>query len=128
MSDHSLTIETYLSTSLAGAILGQIAAHRGLDLETLVAHDSHHLNCIGAELTALGINPETLAQQTLTALALLFVEPSNAELVISNYTQLLWSILGDPERGGGPPELYRKAGTAMHLTLISLLDPAIYKK
>jgi hypothetical protein len=45
-------------------------------------------------------------------------------LIVCQYTSLLWSILGDPKNGGKPPEIYRKAGVAMHLALLGILDPS----
>lgn len=127
MSAPPTKVEEYLSCALAGALVGQLAARRELDFMTLIGPnfdgDSPELRSLSDELTELGIDPNLLATHALTALVALFVEQNNADLIVGQYTSLLWSILGDPKNGGSPPEIYRKAGVAMHLSLLGILDP-----
>jgi hypothetical protein len=121
-------VEEYLSSAIAGSLIGQIASRRELSFYTLLGPsfdgDSPELRALSDELTELGINPDLLANHALSSLVALFVEESNANLIVCQYTSLLWSILGDPKNGGKPPEIYRKAGVAMHLALLGILDPS----
>lgn len=120
-------VEEYLSSALAGSLLGQIANRRQIHFTTLLGPgfdgDSPELRALSDELTELGICPDTLANHALCSLVALFVEQSNAELIVAQYTSLLWTILGDP-KSGAPPEIYRRAGVAMHLALLGILDPS----
>ena len=61
----------------------------------------------------------------MISLVALFAQPCNADLITSQLTALLWSILGDPKNGGRPPEIYRRAGSAMYLALLGILNPSI---
>lgn len=120
-------LEQYLGTVLAGSIVGQIAAQRRLHFEDLRGGSSL-LRALTDELTELGIDPGLLAAHSLHALVALFAQESNADLITGQFTALLWSILGDPKNGGRPPEIYRRAGVAMHLALLGILDPSIVEK
>jgi len=128
MTHEQTKVEEYLSSAIAGSLIGQIANRRELSFSTLLGPrcdgDSPELRALSDELTELGINPDVLANHVLSCLVALFVEESNANLIVGQYTSLLWSVLGDPANGGKPPEIYRKAGVAMHLALIGILDPS----
>ena len=78
------------------------------------------VSSLSHELASLGIDPDYTARSLLLALATLFMDNGNASLVIDHLTELLWTILGPPE-GGPPPEIYRRAGLAMHLAFVGLL-------
>jgi hypothetical protein len=125
-------LEEYLSTAVAGSLIGQIARAREIPFKEMFSTDgttsSPTIRAIATELDELGIDAELLASQALYALVALFAQEENAELITSQYTALLWSILGDPQNGGNPPEIYRRAGCAMHLTLLGILDPSITEK
>jgi hypothetical protein len=124
-------LEEYLSTAVAGSLIGQIARAREIPFKEMFSADgsgSPAVRAIATELDELGIDAELLASQALYALVALFSQQENAELITSQYTSLLWSILGDPKNGGNPPEIYRRAGCAMHLTLLGILDPSITEK
>ena len=127
MSTEQTRVEEYLSAALSGSILGQIANRRQIHITTLLGPafdgDSPELNALIEELTELGVCADTLANHALCALVALFVEEGNADLIVSQYTSLLWTILGDP-KSGSPPEIYRRAGVAMHLALLGILDPS----
>lgn len=129
MMTTSTRIEEYLATALAGSMTGQIASERGLTFTELLGPDldgkSEQLQQITKELSELGLEPLLLASHALRSLVALFAQEENAELVIAQFTALLWSILGDPKNGGSPPEIYRRAGAAMHLALLGILDPSI---
>lgn len=114
-------IEDYLSCAIAGCLVGQIASARKLTIDDLINDRSGVISALATELTTLGIDPEYTAKSVLLALAALFMENTNANLVISHLTDLLWTILGPPE-GGPPPEIYRRAGIAMHLAFVGLLN------
>lgn len=120
-------VEEYLSAALAGSLIGQIANRRGIHFSELLGPsfdgDTPELRELSDELTELGLCPDTLANHALCSLVALFVEQSNAELIVTQYTSLLWTILGDP-KSGAPPEIYRRAGVAMHLALLGILDPS----
>lgn len=119
-------IQDFTTEVIAGSIAGQIALARDLDFAELNTPESAALRTICDEITALGLDPVVLANHVLNGLVTLFVIPNNADVMIENFTQLLWTILGDPENGGDiPPPLYQKAGQAMHLTFVSLLDPSV---
>lgn len=120
-------VEEYLSAALAGSLIGQIANRRGIHFSELLGPsfdgDTPELRELSDELTELGLCPDTLANHALCSLVALFVEQGNAELIVTQYTSLLWTILGDP-KSGAPPEIYRRAGVAMHLALLGILDPS----
>lgn len=124
-------LEEYLSTAVAGSLIGQIARAREVPLREMFTPNgstSPTVRAIATELDELGIDAELLASQALYALVALFAQEENADLITSQFTALLWSILGDPQNGGSPPEIYRRAGCAMHLTLLGILDPSITEK
>lgn len=122
-------LEEYLATAVAGSLIGQVARHREIPMRELfadgIATPSTTVRALATELDDLGIDTQLLASQTLLALVALFAQESNADLITSQFTALLWSILGDPKNGGSPPEIYRRAGVAMHLALLGILDPSI---
>ncbi len=119
-------LELFTSEVIASSIAGQIALARDLDFDDLIANESSALNALCDEITDLGLDPDLLANHVLNGLLTLFVLPHNADVMIENFSKLLWTILGDPENGGDtPPPLYQKAGQAMHLTFVSLLDPSV---
>lgn len=125
-------LEEYLATAVAGSLIGQLARKRDIPMGDLFAcgllNPSPVVRELATELENLGFDPQLLASQSLYALVALFAEESNADLITSQFTALLWSILGDPKNGGSPPEIYRRAGVAMHLTLLGILDPSIVEK
>lgn len=114
-------IEEFVAHALAGSLVGQVASARELTIDDLINDRSGVISALATELTTLGIDPEYTARSVLLALAALFMENTNANLVISHLTDLLWTILGPPE-GGPPPEIYRRAGIAMHLAFVGLLN------
>jgi hypothetical protein len=120
-------LEEYLSSALAGSLVGQVARHRGTDLEDLVlGHlngDNNQVTELANAITELGIDPDLLAAHALTAITALFMEPQNAATLRAQFTGLMWTILGNPKTGGAPPELYHKAGAALHMVLLGILDP-----
>jgi hypothetical protein len=101
-----------------------MAMARDISIEAVLAPNSLALKVLHAELVEFGLDPELLSQQALAAITALIIEPENADRVSTELTNLLWSILGDPE-SGSPPEIYRRAGQAMHLSFISILSPDI---
>lgn len=127
MADDPNKLEEYLATVLAGSLVGQLAAERGLQYSDL-APGSTTLRSLANELANLGFDPAILASHSLNSLVALFAQPSNADLITGQFTALLWSILGDPKNGGLPPEIYRRAGVAMHLALLGILDPSIVER
>lgn len=122
-------LEEYLATAVAGSLIGQIARQREIPIGDIFADGfetpSTVVHTLATELDDLGIDAQLLASQSLYALVALFAQESNADLITSQFTALLWSILGDPKNGGSPPEIYRRAGVAMHLALLGILDPSI---
>ena len=124
VADDSHRLEKYLASKIAGCLVGQLAAKRGLQYSD-VAPGSKQRNSLADELVNHGFDPEVLATYSLISLVALFAQPGNADLITNQLTALLWSILGDPENGGHPPEIYRRAGSAMYLALLGILDPSI---
>lgn len=122
-------LEEYLATALAGSLIGQLARQREISVGDLFGSGfdtaSPTVKTLASELDDLDIDVQLLASQSLLALVALFAQESNADLITSQFTALLWSILGDPKNGGSPPEIYRRAGVAMHLALLGILDPSI---
>jgi hypothetical protein len=114
-------IEEFVAHALAGSLVGQVAGAREITIDDLINDRSGVISALATELTTLGIDPEYTAKSVLLALAALFMENTNANIVISHLTDLLWTILGPPE-GGPPPEIYRRAGIAMHLAFVGLLN------
>ena len=122
ISDHNNQIEEFVAHAVAGALVGQVAAERDITPEDLIANRDGAINTLGHELASLGIDPDYTAKAILFALATLFMENSNANRIVDSLTDLLWTVLGPPE-GGPPPEIYRRAGIAMHLAFVGLLNP-----
>ncbi len=114
-------IEEYLSHAIAGCLVGQIAAARRLSFDDLIACDGESVRSLGYELAELGLDPDRISEALLLALATLFMEGSNASMIAGHLSDLLWTILGPPE-GGTPPEIYRRAGVAMLLAFVGLLN------
>lgn len=118
----------YMGAALVGSLVSQIAYARGLDLEEVMGGPAHELSPsatrIAHELQALGVHPAILGGNALEALRLLLLNEQNADLLIEQFARLLWSTLGDPATGGStPPDIYRRAGCALHLVLVGLLSP-----
>lgn len=122
-------LEEYLGAAIAGSLIGQIARKREIPMGDLFSCGpdipSPVVRNIATELDELGIDAQLLASQSLMALVALFAQESNADLITGQFTALLWTILGDPKNGGSPPEIYRRAGVAMHLALLGILDPSL---
>lgn len=115
-------IEEYLTCAMAGTLIGQMSAKREIPLETLVGPRSRELRQLEDDLDDIGIDPPLIAQTALLALATLFANPKDAELITDVMTKQLWKVLGDPS-SGDPPEIYRRAGASIHFLLIQLLQP-----
>ena len=113
-------VEEFVAHALAGVLVGQVAGARSITIEDLMADHDGVVSSLSHELASLGIDPDYTARSLLLALATLFMDNGNASLVIDHLTELLWTILGPPE-GGPPPEIYRRAGLAMHLAFVGLL-------
>jgi hypothetical protein len=109
---------------LGGTLFGQMAVKRGISEETLMTPNSEALKILHADLEELGVDLSLLAEKSLSALTYLLIKSDNADLIISQLSSLLWSVLGDPE-SGAPPEIYHQAGSAMYLSLISILSPQV---
>lgn len=120
----STSVRDYLGCALAGSLIGQMAMARDISVEAVLAPNSLALHSLREELTEFGLDADLLAQQALAAITALFIEPDNADRITTELTRLLWTILGDPE-SGSPPEIYRRAGHAMHLSFIGILSPDI---
>lgn len=118
-------LEFYLSRAVAGSLLGAVAARRNLDIDNFIEPDNAECNALITELSDLGIYPQVIAHHTLDAISTILCEPSNADRIATTLTDLLWTILGDPKNGGSPPELYRRAGCAMYVTLLGILCPSV---
>ncbi len=119
-------IEDYLTSVLAGSMVGLLAHQRDLDVDALLSTNKTHLRDLQHELVDLGLYPRELAAQSLNALGSLLIHESNADSLVTTITDILWTVLGDPENGGQPPELYRRAAIATHLVFIGLLLPASF--
>jgi hypothetical protein len=126
MTEESTGLHEYLSTSLASALFGMVSRHAGYSFEDLF--DENEAPRAAAEevmhaIKETGINADHLATYAMNSIFRLFVEPDNADRIVQHSTEMLWSILGDPESGGAdPPVIYKKAGIAVHLTLLGLLS------
>lgn len=120
----STSVRDYLSCAMAGSLIGQMAMARAISVEAVLAPNSMALQSLRTELDEFGLDADLLAEQALAAVTALFIEPENADRITTELTKLLWSVLGDPE-SGSPPEIYRRAGHAMHLSFIGILSPDI---
>jgi len=109
---------------MAGSLIGQMAMARDISVEAVLAPNSMALQSLRTELDEFGLDADLLAEQALAAVTALFIEPENADRITTELTKLLWSVLGDPD-SGAPPEIYRRAGHAMHLSFIGILSPDI---
>jgi len=119
-------VQSFITDVVASSLVGQLALERDLDFAQLTSPESPELRALRRALTDLGIDPQVVSNHVLNGLVALFASPHNAEVLTENFTQLIWTILGDPENGGEkPPPLYQKAGQALHLTFVSLLDPSV---
>lgn len=121
------SIEDWLTSSVAGSLVAQIANYRGIDLTQSDAPEQ--LQRLGLELAELSIDPRLVAQHGLMALATLFMEDANSKAIIDAYTSVLWSVLGDPVRNGdNPPEIYRRAAFALYVAFLGFFDRSIPEK
>lgn len=120
----STSVRDYLSCAMAGSLIGQMAMARDISVEAVLAPNSMALQSLRTELDEFGLDADLLAEQALAAVTALFIEPENADRITTELTKLLWSVLGDPD-SGAPPEIYRRAGHAMHLSFIGILSPDI---
>lgn len=120
----STSVRDYLSCAMAGSLIGQMAMARAISVEAVLAPNSMALQSLRTELDEFGLDADLLAEQALAAVTALFIEPENADRITTELTKLLWSVLGDPD-SGAPPEIYRRAGHAMHLSFIGILSPDI---
>ena len=112
----------HATTALAGALLVQRMQARRIDLDALPENERHILiRSTADELATFGIDPQLLAQVSAAAFFDLYSDPRNRDAIVTGATDLLWSILGSPE-GGVPPEIYAKAGSAMHLLFLGLFS------
>lgn len=125
---HVPPLTQYMGSALMGSLVSQIAHARGIDPSSLFNPGGAGLapsaTRILEELVAHGVDPAALGANALAALCLLLLDPDNAALLIDQFARLLWTTLGDPDSGGAtPPEVYRRAGCALHLVLVGLLQP-----
>ena len=120
----STSVRDYLSCAMAGSLIGQMAMARDISVEAVLAPNSMALQSLRTELDEFGLDADLLAEQALAAITALFIQPENADRITTELTKLLWSVLGDPD-SGAPPEIYRRAGHAMHLSFIGILSPDI---
>lgn len=110
----------HTTTALAGALLVQRMQAQHINFDSLPEDDRLALiRSTADELAAFGIDPQILAQVSAAAFFDLFSDPRNRNAVVDGATQLLWGILGSPE-GGVPPQIYEKAGSAVHLLFLGL--------
>jgi len=124
MNDQRTTALEQVKYAITGTMLGQLALANDVSLESVTAPDSPVLQELRCTLSTSVFEPEVLAKQAMASLTDLFMKPSNAEEISRELTTLLWTILGDPE-SGEPPELYRRAGHYMHLSMVAILCPDI---
>lgn len=129
MTESPTPVSDWLSSAICGSLVAQVASKRGLDFNDL-ANDANRLStetdAILQELHDLGVTGTHTTEHVMASLACLFMHPHNADTVVESFTGILWSILGDPERNGEkPPDIYRKAGFAMHVALLGFFDPSI---
>lgn len=130
MTEAPNNIEEFVSQTVAGSMIAQIARHRDLDLENVLnLRRPEDVMGIAYELEQLGLDPSLTAKHLMLALAAMFIERENATTIIDAFADILWKILGAPDTGGKePPALYRKAAFVMHLTLTGFFDPSIPEK
>jgi len=114
-----------LGITALGVLVGQVAVAREIPPEDVSVPHGPALPIILEELMDLGIDPPNLARGILRSYASMLMEPSAAEKIQAQITSLLWSIMGDPIHGGNPPEIYHRAGAALHVGLLSMIDPEI---
>lgn len=130
MTEASSSIHDWMGSALAGSLVSQIAKRRGIELEDMPHKQATaEIQQLCLELDALGIDPELTAEHMALSLACLFTRTSNVEAVVDSFTGVLWHILGDPDHNGDkPPEIYRKAGFAIHLALVGFFDPSLSER
>jgi hypothetical protein len=111
---------THTTVSLAGGLMVQRMAARAIDFEALPEDDRLALvRSTAAELSALGLDPEILAQIAISSFRDLFTQTGNRDAVVDGASRTLWLILG-PGEGGQPPEIYHRAAIAMHYIFTEL--------
>jgi len=131
MTETTTPIADWLSSAVCGSLVAQVARKRGLEFTDLADFGdiTSETEAILQELHDLGITGSITAEHALSSLACLFISSDNAEAIIDSFTGILWSVLGDPKQNGEqPPEIYRKAGFAIHVALLGFFDPSIPKR
>lgn len=120
-------IHGYLASALTGSIVAQRLLASGADPDTVTSRlTPEQVRYWARELDALGIDPDLLAEHTVTCLVLFLAETNNQQKIRSHLADVLWRILGDPE-SGDPPDIYRKAAFGVWYSILITLDPSIKK-
>lgn len=124
MTTPSSSIEQWVTRVIAGSLLTQLAETRCVDVEAPDA--SEHIAHLSNELAELGLDPEHVARHVMYAMAGLLMRPENSNALVTAFTDVLWTILGDPDRNGDkPPEIYRRAGFYLFVSFLGLFDSSI---
>lgn len=127
MSTPVSPIQDYLASALTGSIVAQRLLANGADPATVTSNlTPEQVRSWARELDALGIDPDLLAEHTITCLVLFLAEIENQRKIRSHLADVLWRILGDPE-SGDPPAIYRKAAFGIWYSILITLDPSFQK-
>jgi len=121
------SLHQYLSECIAGTIFGLAAVKLGMDYSDLFDEYNRPKELsteIADKMEELGIDSAYIAASVQKALLIAFSQTENVSEMIDRHSELLWSILGNPDSGGHkPPKIYRKASVASHLMVLGILSP-----
>lgn len=127
MSAPTSPIRDCLASALTGSIVTQRLIANGADPATVTSRlTPEQVRSWAREIDAIGIDPDLLAEHTITCLVLFLAEINNQRKIRSYFADVLWRILGDPE-SGDPPEIYRKAALGIWYCILITLDPSFQK-
>jgi hypothetical protein len=124
MTATSISVQQWITQVVSSSLLTQLATTRNVDLDAPDASD--RVTALSFELAELGLDPEYVSQHVMFAMTSLLMKQENSQSLIDGFTDILWSVLGDPQRNGAqPPELYRRTAFYLFIAVLGILDPDI---
>ena len=70
----------------------------------------------------LRVSPLVITEDAIEALMRFLLNPDHAGQMLTSLARVLWMILGDGS-DDDPPAIYKKAAVAMHMFMVSMIEP-----
>jgi hypothetical protein len=107
-----------LAPAVLAVMAGQRLEHLGIPIDP--PPEDEVANAV-AWLQDSGLNPYSLAFESLSYLHILHAQGPVVQLYVQGFAEILWQILGDPE-SGSPPPLYYKAAASCYSVFLQSFD------